>query len=114
MATSWVDRVVNSDSESQGRRIPIEERVCYNCGDKGHERVNCVNARKVQCYNCGEYGHVRRTCSHPVREQSQNELTRNSVTLRQASNLIQEPRVGSDRLVIHAILEVEQGAVFFL
>ena len=108
-ATSWVDRIMDSEMTSQSRKIPLHERICYNCGEKGHEKVNCVNARKVQCFNCSEFGHVRRTCSKPVSEQSQNtNYLRSSVTLRQASNLIQEPRVGSDRLVIHAILEVDQ------
>ena len=52
----------------RGGRVPRDEMECYNCYEKGHERRNCQNERKIKCFNCEEFGHVMRSCEKPAKE----------------------------------------------
>ena len=58
--------------------------MCYNCGEEGHEAVDCVKetnselggkfgklvrkARQGGCFNCGEESHFARDCPHEKRQ----------------------------------------------
>ena len=47
--------------------VPIEERMCYNCGDKGHMAKNCTKPAKRDdrmCYLCNHKGHIAKNCSY--------------------------------------------------
>ena len=53
------------------------QRVCYNCGQEGHEAKDCTNARVEQsfraqkprrCYNCQQFGHEAAECVNPRAE----------------------------------------------
>lgn len=44
-----------------------ENQVCQNCGNKGHRRFECTEARNftahVICHRCGGQGHLARDCT---------------------------------------------------
>ena len=57
------------DCEVCGKKHPgvcaKSEGRCYNCGQEGHQRMNCPR-RGVVCYKCGKEGHISRDCKVPA------------------------------------------------
>ncbi|KAH8199688.1 hypothetical protein TruAng_006157 [Truncatella angustata] len=39
--------------------------ACFNCGEEGHNKVDCLKPRVMRCRHCKEEGHTIRTCPDP-------------------------------------------------
>lgn len=44
------------------QQLPLSDRVCGRCGEKGHSARQCTGAT---CYRCGQKGHMSRDCPSP-------------------------------------------------
>ena len=41
--------------------------ICYNCGQAGHTKFECVEETKgKKCRECGEIGHIQSHCPNKV------------------------------------------------
>ncbi|KAH3668689.1 hypothetical protein OGAPHI_002443 [Ogataea philodendri] len=56
-----------------------EEKVCLNCGEKGHKRYECPNlgrqnfAQSLVCSRCGNIGHIARDCRADLEETARHD-----------------------------------------
>lgn len=56
---------------------------CHNCGQEGHQRMNCPR-KGVVCYKCGKEGHISRDCkvSGPMASRQNSGVNSNQSTAR--------------------------------
>lgn len=49
--------------QSEGRRPPQTQAICWRCGQTGHYRQNCRNQPILFCSRCGRQGVLSRDCN---------------------------------------------------
>lgn len=58
---------------------------CYNCGQEGHQQMNCPR-KVIICYKCGKEGHIARDCkalgTGPAASRQSGGANRNQSTAR--------------------------------
>ena len=96
------------------RRVPRSEMECFNCYEKGHERRQCTNDKRIKCFNCDEIGHVMRNCGKPPKEVDTNRKEGREVDkeTEELARRLSDRRWGGSTTkmtTIEAVLEVEKG-----
>ena len=46
--------------QKMGQEVDVKDKMCYNCGNKGHLAENCPEPKK--CSHCGKKGHLAKDC----------------------------------------------------
>lgn len=71
--------VKNNDGIKNGKDGP--EKKCFNCGGKGHTKVECPDAsRGRKCYNCDSFGHISKDCRRPKKQRDPKPTTTGNAT----------------------------------
>jgi len=51
----------------KGKKTLIDDRRCYNCGEREHVSVNCpTKTLGVKCFGCGAHGHIASKCKKKI------------------------------------------------
>lgn len=64
-----VEKGGDKKKQKRGPKKPFKGR-CRNCGEQGHQAVECDKEKKSGCYECGKEGHMARDC--PEKKNKEN------------------------------------------
>jgi len=87
----------------KGKKTLIDDKRCYNCGEREHVNVNCTTkALGVRCFGCGAHGHIASKCKKKINNSNVEKSVVALVSRVPQKKYLQEVMLG-DRAIVALI-----------